>query len=104
MWWFGMDGMDNALVKRNTGADCKYENGNCKTPEIDFLSMAEWETAAAGPARSANSVQEQDLIAGVYKRVYAFGEHGGTACNCCGCKFGNSDKCVACQGCVDDFF
>ena len=39
----GVDGVDYALVERYTGAHRKDEDGHGKAPEINFLSMAEWE-------------------------------------------------------------
>ena len=67
--------MMDALVQGDAGAGGEHQDGDHKAPEIDFLAMAVWKFFAGRPFCLFQAVQEQNLVAGIHKRMDAFRKH-----------------------------
>jgi hypothetical protein len=67
-----------AFVKGNAGADGEDEDGYDKTPEIDFLAVAERKTLVGGLIGPPQSIEKENLVARVDEGVDPLGKHSGT--------------------------
>ena len=70
-----MHQVDDAFINRNARANRKNQDCDDKTPEVDFLAMAERKTFVSRFFRLVQTKQQQQLVTCVHDRVDAFRKH-----------------------------
>ena len=93
-----------SLVDRNSAAKRENQHGNDETPEVDLLAVPERKFAARRQVRALNSVQQQNLIAGINQRMNALAHHCRAASDTGGSKLRNRNERIADQGGVNRCF
>ncbi len=91
------------FVERQRRAEREDHDRDDKAPEIDLLAVAKRKTRTGRSPRRAQSIKQQDLVAGVHQRVDALGEHRSATGNGGGAKLGHRDQAVAYQRRIDRF-
>jgi hypothetical protein len=99
-----MQKMMHPFVNGDSGTHCKNQNSNNKTPEIHLLAVTERKPFVWGHFRPSQPVKQKDLIAGIHKRMYAFGQHGRTLGEEKGYEFGHCNQEISDKRSKNNFF
>src|SRR5262249_49854552 len=66
----------DALVDRHTGAQRKNEQRDDKAPEVELAGVSQRMVAIGWPLGTAQSIQQQQLVAGIDQRMNRLAQHG----------------------------